>query len=232
MGTDGDDRQPMVWCIVVGGGSGSRYGQAKQYLDLAGERVIDRSVSTAAALCAGVVVVVPAADLDREGRIHAGHGTPCDVRVVAGGPTRADSVRAGLLAVPTAAGVILVHDAARPLATAALYRRVMDAVLAGAAAVVPAVRPVDTLRSLDATLVDRESTRAVQTPQGFRAEVLRRAHSSGGDSTDDATLAEAVGHAVTIVEGERSNLKITEPLDLVVAAALLSVGASALEEQG
>jgi len=140
---------------------------------------------------------------------------------VVGGATRSASVASGLDAVPADAAVVLVHDAARPLASAGLYRRVIEAVRSGADAVVPAVAVVDTIRSLGGGTVDRDRLRAVQTPQGFRAGTLRAAHRAGGDATDDATLVEAVGGSVELVDGERTNLKITEPSDLDVAEALL-----------
>jgi 2-C-methyl-D-erythritol 4-phosphate cytidylyltransferase len=116
--------------------------------------------------------------------------------------------------------VVLVHDGARPLADTALFSRVIAAVRAGADAVVPVVPVVDTIRSLDGGAVDRSRLVAVQTPQGFRAEALRAAHRGGGEATDDATLVEAIGGKVVLVDGDRRNLKITEPDDLVVARAL------------
>lgn len=202
--------------MVVAGGSGVRFGRPKQYLDLAdGQRVIDWSVAVAASRCGGVVVVVPEPDVATESRNMPG------VVVVAGGATRSESVRNGLAAIPADAGVVLVHDAARPLATAELYERVIEAVRGGSPAAVPVVAPVDTLRALEGGTVDRESLRIVQTPQGFRADVLRAAHRGGGEGTDDASLVEELGYEVTLVEGQRSNLKITEPVDLEIARVLL-----------
>lgn len=198
--------------MVVAAGRGSRFGGPKQQAVLAGRTVLERSVGTARAACDGVVVVVP--DDWTEPVDGADH-------VVVGGATRSASVAQGLAAVPVDAAVILVHDAARPLASTGLHRRVIDGVRSGADAVVPAVTVVDTIRSLDGGVVDRNRLRAVQTPQGFRAEALRAAHRSGGDATDDATLVEAVGGSVVLVDGERANLKITEPSDLDVAEALL-----------
>ena len=142
--------------------------------------------------------------------------------VVAGGATRSASVRAGLAAVPDGAAVVLVHDAARPLATEALFERVVAAVRAGAAAAVPAVPVVDTIRRLDGGVVDRDLLRAVQTPQGFDAAVLRDVHRTEPDASDDAGLVEAAGGHVELVEGERENLKLTDPIDAVVAEALLA----------
>jgi 2-C-methyl-D-erythritol 4-phosphate cytidylyltransferase len=123
--------------------------------------------------------------------------------------------------VPDEATVVLVHDGARPLASVELYRRVIDAVAGGADVVVPVVAVVDTIRSVDGGVVDRDQLRAVQTPQGFRAAVVRAAHAEAAEATDDAALAEALGATVTLVEGETTNLKITRPVDLVVARSYL-----------
>jgi 2-C-methyl-D-erythritol 4-phosphate cytidylyltransferase/2-C-methyl-D-erythritol 2,4-cyclodiphosphate synthase len=213
----GVERNGDVWCIVVAAGSGRRFGGAKQFGLLAGRRVVDRSVEVAAGCCDGVVVVLPAAAIGTADAVVPGASA-----VVPGGTTRAESVRAGLAAVPDGAAVVLVHDAARPLATPSLYGRVVAAVRDGAAAVVPAVPVVDTVRSVGTGgVVDRELLRAVQTPQGFPADGLRAAHAAGGEATDDASLVESAGGRVELVEGERTNLKLTGPEDLVVAEALL-----------
>lgn len=212
-----DDHHPSaagaVWTVVVAGGRGSRFGAAKQYVELAGRRVLDWSVAAARTVSDGVVVVVPADD-------RGGPVTGADA-VVAGGETRAASVRCGLDAVPADATVVLVHDAARPAASPALFRTVVDAVRAGAAAVVPGVAVTDTLRRLDGGTVDRDELVAVQTPQGFRADVLRAAHAAGGEATDDAGLVEACGAAVEVVPGEPANRKLTHPADAAALEAAL-----------
>ena len=142
--------------------------------------------------------------------------------VTEGGTTRSESVRAGLAATPDDADVIVVHDAARPLATGALFSAVTTAVVGGADGAVPVVAVTDTIRRTDSGTLDRSRLRAVQTPQAFRADVLRRAHLGGAEATDDAALVDAVGGKIRLVEGERGNLKITEPGDLAVAEALLA----------
>jgi 2-C-methyl-D-erythritol 4-phosphate cytidylyltransferase len=200
-----------VWAIVVAGGSSSRFGRPKQFARLGDGSVLDQSLRTARHSAEGVVAVVP----DGGPPVIAG----ADV-VVTGGATRSESVRRGLAQVPHAAEVILVHDAARPLATAALFDAVVAAVREGADVVTPAIPVTDTLRSRTGGPVDRDALVAVQTPQGFRAEVLRAAHVGGAEATDDATLAESVGAPVVTVDGDRWNLKITEPDDLVVAEAI------------
>jgi 2-C-methyl-D-erythritol 4-phosphate cytidylyltransferase len=196
----------QIWTIVVAGGTGQRFGGPKQYESLGAERVIDRSVGVAVRATDGVVVVVPPGDAEREG-------------AVAGGETRSDSVRAGLGAVPDTATIICVHDAARPFATVDLYARVIDAVRAGSDAAIPAVAVADTIKVIDADGVvvstpDRSTLVAVQTPQAFRAGVLRRAHDAHAIATDDAALVEAAGGRVVTVDGDVDNRKITHPDDL------------------
>jgi 2-C-methyl-D-erythritol 4-phosphate cytidylyltransferase len=143
--------------------------------------------------------------------------------VVAGGATRSASVRAGLAAVPPDAAVVVVHDAARPLAPATLFAAVVDAVRDGADGAVPVVPVVDSLRRVGGGAVDRNEFVAVQTPQAFRADALRAAHAGNADASDDATLVEANGGKVVLVPGHPLNFKITSPHDLVIARALLDL---------
>lgn len=210
----------QVWTIVVGGGSGQRFGRPKQYELLSGdERVLDRAIATARQVSAGVVPVVPAADAERE-------------EGVAGGRTRSESVRAGLAAIPEDATIVCVHDAARPLASASLFNRVIDAVAAGADGAIPGLAVADTIKQVDRPLgspdqvsepnepvdvvgtLDRSTLVAVQTPQAFRSDVLRAAHAAGAEATDDAALVETSGGRVVVVVGEADNRKITTPDDL------------------
>lgn len=201
-----------VWVVVVAAGAGTRFGGAKQYEPLGGRRVLDWSLTAARSCADGVVLVVSeGAPIGEEAE-----------RIVVGGATRSASVRAGVEAVPAAASMILVHDAARPLASPALFDKVVATVRSGSVAVVPGVAPVDTIRQRDGGVVDRTELVAVQTPQGFRADVLRAAHRGGADASDDAGLVEAAGHPVTVIEGESANAKITTPDDLTVAKALLA----------
>ena len=144
---------------------------------------------------------------------------------VSGGATRSESVRNGLAEVPDDADVVVVHDAARPLATPALFSAVIEAVKSGADAAVPVVPVTDTVKRVEGDRVvetlDRAELVSVQTPQAFRADILRKAHASGGEATDDASLVEAIGGTVVVVPGERNNIKITTPDDLRIAEALL-----------
>jgi 2-C-methyl-D-erythritol 4-phosphate cytidylyltransferase len=209
----------QVWSIVVAGGSGQRFGQLKQFALLADRPVVEWAVTACRPSSSGVVLVVPLGTVD-----DAGYGA--DI-VVVGGGTRTESVGRGLAAVPAAADVIVVHDAARPLASEALFRSVIAAVASGEAdgaipgvAVSDTIKVVDVARTVTATL-DRSALVAVQTPQAFAAALLRRAHAEGVEATDDAALVEALGATVRVVPGDPRNLKITTPADLVTAEHLL-----------
>ncbi len=211
------DAAPAVWAVVVAAGSGARFGRPKQFDLLAGSPVVERSVSACRSVAAGVVLVLPPDRLDEA------HGA--DV-VVAGGTTRSASVRLGLAAVPDEAAIVVVHDAARPLAGPELFRSVVEAVTAGADAAVCALPVSDTLKRVGAgtrvvETVARQGLVAVQTPQGFAASVLRRAHLDGDEATDDAGLVEALGATVVVVPGDPRNVKLTTPADLDYAEHLL-----------
>lgn len=172
---------------------------------------MDWSIDAARHACVGVVLVVPP---DR-----AADPEPAVDTVVAGGTTRSGSVRNGLAAVPDDAEVIVVHDAARPLAPERLWEAIIDAVALGNDAAVPVVPVTDTLRRAGGGTVDRSEFVAVQTPQAFRAEALRRAHQGEPEGTDDASLVEAIGGRVVEVEGDPDNRKITTAADIDMMAA-------------
>lgn len=154
------------------------------------------------------------------------HSRADDVAVVAGGAERTASVAAGLSALRDDVDVVLVHDAARCLAPAALFDRLVEAVRAGADAVVPGLPVTDTIKAVDATGVvvatpDRSTLRAVQTPQAFRRSLLAAAHASGADATDDAALVERVGGRVLVVDGDDLAFKVTTAADLERADRIL-----------
>lgn len=213
-----------TWTIVVAAGTGQRFGGEvpKQFLPLGGRRVLDWAVAGARAATDGVVVVVGAA---------ADPGTVDADAVVLGGAERSDSVRAGLEALPPDCDIVVVHDGARPLADPALYRAVVAAVRAGADGAIPGTAVTDTIKAVrDGVVVDtpdRDSLVAVQTPQAFRVDALRRAHDGGGQATDDAALVEARGGRVVVVAGDPDNLKITQPADLARAEAVVARRAGA-----
>ncbi|ABC81046.1 2-C-methyl-D-erythritol 2,4-cyclodiphosphate synthase [Anaeromyxobacter dehalogenans] len=223
-------RGERVIGILAAGGSGQRAGVAKQWLVLGGESVLRRSARVLAACDAvdGLVVVVPPGDEARGEAELAGLGKP--VRAVAGGPARADSVRNGLAAADGA--VVLVHDAARPFASAALAGRVAEAAARDGAALA-ALPATDTVKRAEAgaevprvlETLDRRTVWLAQTPQGFRRAVLEQAYAAAGPSasaaTDECALVEAAGAPVTLVPGEPGNFKITGPDDVRRARALL-----------
>lgn len=211
-----------VWALVLAGGSGGRFGGPKHLEDLGGRCVAAWSAEAAAAVTDAVVLVCDPA-----------FRPPADVgaaHVVAGGATRSASVRAGLAVVPDDVEVVIVHDAARPLAPASLFAAVVAAVRSGADGAIPGLAVTDTLKRVSrdanrttvAETIDRHDLVAVQTPQAFRTAALRKAHAGGGDATDDAALVEAAGGTVVVVPGDPRNLKITVPADLVTARGLVT----------
>ncbi len=217
---------PTTLAIVVGGGSGNRFGGTpKQYRRLGGDAIFRRALAAFAAH-PRIDAVQPVIGADDAARFAAACGDLPVRAAVAGGATRSASVRAALDAVAAdAPDRILIHDAARPLVSTALVTRVVAA-LAHHAAVVPGVAVRDTLKrapqgTIEAT-VDRGGLVAVQTPQGFAYPLLRAAHARGDDATDDAGLVERMGVPVHVVEGEMTNLKITEPDDLALAERWLA----------
>lgn len=178
-----------------------------------------------------VVVAVRPGDVEVVRKLLAGYDIPTEVAVVAGGETRQDSVRLALAALGPEIDIVLVHDAARPLAPSELVDAVAEAVRAGADAVVPVLPVVDTIKRVDADgrvlqTVPRADLRAVQTPQGFDRQVLVRAHAAARSDrrtgTDDAGLVEDLGVEVQVLPGRPEAFKITGPIDLLVADAMLA----------
>jgi 2-C-methyl-D-erythritol 4-phosphate cytidylyltransferase len=183
-----------------------------------------------------VVVAAPEDGVDDVKALLAEHGLVdsapgrAGAVVVAGGDTRQDSVARALLSLPDDVDVVLVHDAARPLAPVSLVDAVAAAVRGGADAVVPGLPVADTIKSVDAADVvsatlDRGALRAIQTPQGFRRTTLTEAHAAAdadAPATDDAGLVERIGGKVVVVPGDEEAFKVTRPLDLVLAEAVLA----------
>lgn len=184
------------------------------------ERCVDGLLSSGAV--DEVVVVVGAEQLKKAAALLGPTAT-----LVPGGAERTDSVRAGLAAV-NAADWILVHDAARPLTPPDMIARIVAELKGGRRAVIPAIAVADTIKSVNAVgdvsgTPDRAGLRAVQTPQGFAADLLRRAYAAAGDvATDDAALVEQMGESVHVVDGDRLAFKITTALDMTLAEAILS----------
>jgi len=220
-----------VGALVPAAGLGVRLGpgEPKALRELAGEPLLVHAIRTLrSAPSIGVVVVAaPAPDVEPVSRLLAAY----DVVVVSGGADRQASVRVALAALPPEVDLVLVHDAARCLTPAAVVEAVVAALRAGATAVVPVLPIADTVKHVDGVrvlgTVDRAALRAVQTPQGFRREVLEQAHAAGRQAaTDDASLVEALGGTVTTVPGDDEAFKITRPLDLLLAEAVLAARSS------
>ena len=222
--------------VLTAAGSGSRLGceVPKALVELSGRPLVWWAARGLRAGGVGTIVVTaPAASLDE---FRAGIADIGGVEVVAGSDrSRQASVALGLAALGqrNEGDVVLVHDAARPLTPAQVTARVIDAVRAGASAVIPVLPVTDTLKSVDASGVVTGTPRradmvAVQTPQGFRWDVLMRAHEAGASlgadeavaATDDAGLVEAIGAVVHTVAGAERSLKVTRPLDLSLAQLL------------
>lgn len=220
---------PHIGVVIVAAGAGSRYGAdvPKAFVAVHGRPILAWALDGAVGCpgLAAVVVVAPPTHLAEAERAASGYAS-VPVRVVPGGAERPDSVAAGLAALPPDVDVVLVHDAARAMTPAAQFAAVAEAVVAGAPAVVPGLPVADTIKQVDASgtvvaTVPRDTLRAVQTPQGFRRDVLERAHAAAGRRpvTDDAALVEAIGVPVRVVPGDPRAHKITtrDDLDRVVA---------------
>lgn len=217
--------------VIVAAGAGERLGagKPKALVEIAGRAMVAYAVDAfrSAASIDTIVVVAPPATEDRM-RTALGE----DVVIVAGGATRQESVSAGLSACASGVRVVAVHDAARPLVSAELIDRSVAALVPPWDAVAPGVAMVDTLKAVDSRLavlrtVDRSGVWGVQTPQVISRATLERVHarvaSAADAATDDLSLVERAGGRVRLIEGERSNFKITSPDDLALAAQLLAM---------
>ncbi|HEX5198741.1 MAG TPA: 2-C-methyl-D-erythritol 4-phosphate cytidylyltransferase [Actinoplanes sp.] len=217
-----------VAVLVPAAGAGLRLGPGgpKALRLLAGEPLLVHAIRRVAA-APSVRMIVVAAPAVEVGAVRDLLAPVAPVTVVAGGTERQESVSLALAAVPAEIGIVLVHDAARALTPPQLIESVAAAVRAGSPAVIPVLPVVDTIKEVGPGeivlgTVDRGVLRSVQTPQGFRHDVLAAAHASAaGALTDDAGLVEKAGLPVTCVPGSELAMKITRPLDLVLAEALL-----------
>ncbi len=230
--------------IVAAAGRGERLGPGapKALRTVGGIPLLVHAVRTlVAAPSVDVVVVAAPADavvevvalLDGGLLDDVAIGGGAELHVVAGGATRQESVAQALAMLADDVDVVLVHDAARALTPVSLVERVVAAVRAGADAVVPAIEVADTVKHVDVEghvtgTLDRAGLRAVQTPQGFRRDVLDEATSAAGDEpvTDDAGLVERLGRPVVVVDGDPEAFKVTRPLDLLLAQVILAGRAS------
>ncbi|MEH1016461.1 2-C-methyl-D-erythritol 4-phosphate cytidylyltransferase [Micromonospora sp. CPCC 206060] len=218
-----------VAVLVPAAGAGVRLGpgRPKALRLLAGEPLLVHAVRGISFVPSvrTIMVAAPAAEVDAVRELLA---PVAPVQVVPGGAERQASVAAALAAVPTGPEIILVHDAARALTPPMLIDSVAAAVRAGAAAAIPVLPVVDTVKEVTGDelvlrTVDRSRLRAVQTPQGFRRSVLTAAHAAADDPlTDDAGLVEQLGEPVTCIPGSEYAFKITRPFDLALAEHLLA----------
>jgi len=218
--------------IIAAAGSGERFGATlpKALITLGNRTLIEHAVAALTPVVSEIVICAPAG---YEKQIQELVGN--EITVVVGGLTRSDSVRAGIAALTGNNKYVLVHDAARALATTELAERVLFALENGATAVIPGLELIDTVKSVDASghviaTPERATLRRVQTPQGFDLEILKKAHASQGEATDDGALVEAICHKVLIINGEERAFKITTPADLAIALSLL--GTSSLFRTG
>lgn len=226
--------------IIPAAGLGLRLGgeAPKALREVGGESLLVHAVrGLSAATAAGLscfVIAVPPGTEDAVGKLLDPYVGNADLRIVAGGAERTDSVRAALELVPVEGiDCVLVHDAARSFVPVAVIERVVAAVLGGAPAVVPVIPVTDTIKRVSAhgevlETPDRSALVAVQTPQGFDPELLRRAHAGsalsrgGAGATDDAMLCERLGVTVQTVEGSEDAFKVTRPRDLLLAEWILA----------
>lgn len=223
-----------VTAIIAAGGRGARFGagRPKQLLTLGGVPILQRSVDALLGhpRIRDMVVALPP-DLAADPPAYLRHRDKLLV-VVEGGSRRQDSVARAFARVPAGTEIVVIHDAARPLVSADLIERTVEAARADGAAVA-AVRATDTVKRGDAEgrvieTLPREHVYLAQTPQAFRVGVLRDALAIAADATDEAALAERAGHCVRLVEGEPANVKITTPSDLSAAERVVGAGAPAI----
>ena len=219
-----------IYGIFVAGGSGTRMGGElpKQFLLLDGVPILQRTIERflEAEPDLKVITVLPRVHFQTWKDLCAVHSFHCPQTLVAGGLTRFHSVQNALRKVPDGA-IVSIHDGVRPLISADLVRRMLDRMQQGdCRALLPVVPVVDTLRSTDPATPDPDRSRivAVQTPQIFRSEDIKEAYGQAYDLafTDDASVAARKGIPLTLEQGERFNLKITTPEDLVLAEAILT----------
>jgi 2-C-methyl-D-erythritol 4-phosphate cytidylyltransferase len=215
--------------IIVAGGSGRRMGGAlpKQFMMLDNEPILARSINRMheALPAAEIVVVLPEEHVELWKNIAARFDVARH-KIALGGKERFHSVKNGLAALSDEVSIVGIHDAVRPLASKKLIIKLfLEA--ENSTAVIPVVAPIDSYRIVegdDSRIIDRSALRMVQTPQLFQAEALRKAYEQpfSATFTDDASVMEAAGHTVTLVEGERENIKITTPSDMLIAEAIIN----------
>lgn len=217
----------MIAAIIAAAGSGERFKAQlpKALIHLGDKTLLEHAIAHISAVVDHIVLTAPAG---YESQIQSLVGD--DITVVTGGSTRSQSIRLALAAIDPNTQFILVHDAARSLASTALAQSVIDALASGEVAVIPGLPEVNTINVIDSdgyvqSAPARSSLRSIQTPQGFKASVLREAHAQAADATDDATLVAQLGYKVKVIAGEEEALKITTPADLAIAMTFIGAPA-------
>ena len=215
---------PKSAAIIAGAGMGHRLGAEipKALIQIQGITLLERAFISLSKVVDEIVITAPAG---YEEQFKAIVGQSAEV--ITGGVLRSDSIRVALKALSPSVESVLIHDAARALASSALAAKVLDELQSGQSAVIPVLKVIDTIKEIDRdgfvrATPDRSSLVAAQTPQGFNRQVLERAHSASDDATDDAALVEAIGVKVKTIEGEASAFKITTKEDIGQALLLLS----------
>jgi 2-C-methyl-D-erythritol 4-phosphate cytidylyltransferase/2-C-methyl-D-erythritol 2,4-cyclodiphosphate synthase len=214
---------PTSAAIIAGAGMGHRLGAdiPKALIQIDGVTLIERAFAALSTVVDEIVITAPAGYEDQFRAIVGDSAT-----VITGGVLRSDSVNLALKSLSPSTKYVLVHDAARALATSELAERVLHGLTSGESAVIPALSVVDTIKEVDRdgyvrSTPDRSILRAVQTPQGFSVDVLKRAHEASEDATDDAALVEALSVKVKTIPGEARAMKITNPEDIAMAVTLV-----------
>lgn len=215
---------PKSAAIIAGAGMGHRLGAEipKALIQIQGITLLERAFISLSKVVDEIVITAPEG---YEEQFKAIVGQSAEV--ITGGVLRSDSIRVALKALSPSVESVLIHDAARALASSALAARVLGDVQSGQSAVIPVLKVIDTIKEIDRdgfvrATPDRSSLVAAQTPQGFNRQVLERAHSASDDATDDAALVEAIGVKVKTIDGEASAFKITTKEDIGQALLLLS----------
>lgn len=218
----------MDYAIIVAGGKGLRMGGPlpKQFIAVGGRPILMRTMERFREYSSGlhIILVLPEAQQDFWRGLCRKHSFGMDYTLADGGQTRFHSVRNGLERIPdNAQGVVGVHDGVRPFPAPSVISECYGTARRTGAAI-PVTPVVETLRHIGGTTVPRGDYRLVQTPQTFDISLLKRAYRQEYDDrfTDDASVVESIGHAVTLVDGNRENIKITTPFDLAVAEGVLS----------
>jgi 2-C-methyl-D-erythritol 4-phosphate cytidylyltransferase/2-C-methyl-D-erythritol 2,4-cyclodiphosphate synthase len=213
----------MIAAIIAAAGSGERFGAPipKALIHLGDKTLLQHAVAHLSPVVDQIIVTAPAGYEDQMKDLVGD-----EITVVTGGATRSESVNIGLAHVDSNADFVLVHDAARALASTELAARVISALRSGEVGVIPGLAEVNTVKVIDKDgyVIDspeRSALRNVQTPQGFSYAVLKAAHADSRDVTDDAVLVANLGHKIKVIDGEERALKITNPSDLAIAATFL-----------